>query len=292
MGVGENFQTFCLNLVVSRRDGIASRCRAITLRLNKDFYGSDSEINHSFYGGSFGRDTAIDTSSDVDLVFVLPYSVYQQYNQYTVNGQSALLQAVRNSIKTRYTYTDIGADGQVIVVPFDDGITFEVLPAFLNVDGISYTHPNSNGGGKWGITKPKQEIDAIQEMDNLCNSNLKRLCKMTRAWKNEWTVPIAGLLIDTLAYNFIQDYEYRNKSYLYYDFMSRDFFSYLSNRDTSQTHWIAIGSGQYIWNFENFEFKAKQCYNLALEAIQQYSDGNFWSSNHTWRKIYGTKYPE
>ena len=39
------------------------------------------------------------------------------------------------------------------MVPFSDGITFEVLPAFLNRDG-SYTFANSNDGGSWKITDP------------------------------------------------------------------------------------------------------------------------------------------
>jgi len=44
---------------------------------------------------------------------------------YVGNGQSALLQAVRASVKKTYSVTKVGADGQVILVPFDDGITFE-----------------------------------------------------------------------------------------------------------------------------------------------------------------------
>ena len=31
---------------------------------------------------------------------------------------------------------------------------------------------------------------------------------MMRAWKNNWSVPIGGLLIDTLAYQFIENYKY------------------------------------------------------------------------------------
>lgn len=103
MGVAEDFQYFCENLAISRRDSIASRCQEITLRLNKDFYDSYSYSSHSFYAGSYGRGTAIDSTSDVDLIFVLPFLVYQQYNSYAYNGQSALLQAIRNSIKKSWT---------------------------------------------------------------------------------------------------------------------------------------------------------------------------------------------
>jgi hypothetical protein len=52
---------------------------------------------------------------------------------------------------------------------------------------------------------------------------------MMRAWKKEWSVDIGGLLIDTLAYQFIENYEYRDKSYLYYDFLCRDCFKWISD---------------------------------------------------------------
>ena len=63
-----------------------------------------------------------------------------------------------------------------------------------------------------------------------------------RAWKNEWNVLMGGLLIDTLAYRFIKDWKYRDKSFLYYDWMSRDFFEYLGN-EPEKDYWLAVGSG-------------------------------------------------
>lgn len=291
MSVSDDFQTFLVHLVVDKRDSIAARYAALTKRLNRDFWDSESEVNHSFYTGSFGRGTAIGLTSDVDMVFRLPYEIYEKYNNYQYNGQSALLQSVRESIKKRYAYTDIGGDGQVVVVPFDDDITFEILPAFINKDE-SYTYPDSNDGGRWRVTNPKPEIDAVNEIDKECNYNLKPLCKMARAWKKTWDVPISGLLIDTLAYNFIQNWKYKDKSYFYYDWMSRDFFDYLRNQNEKQDYWYAPGSGQYVYRKGLFEYKAVRCYNLSLEAIKLESDEHTWSSKQKWREIYGTSFPD
>jgi len=290
MGVGEDFKQFCSNLVVTKRDSIATRYGAITKRLNLDFWNSDSDTLHSFYTGSYGRGTAIGATSDVDMLFRLPYEYYEKYNSYVTNGQSAMLQEVRNSIKKTYSVTNIGADGQVVVIPFNDGITFEVLPAFLNKDA-SYTFPDTNQGGKWKTTNPKPEIDAISEMDAACNWNLKYLCKMARAWKANWDVPISGLLIDTLAYYFIRDWEYRDKSFLYYDFMSRDFFDYLSQQDEDKNYWLSPGANQYVWRKGKFEYKATRCRNIAIEAINNGTSNQNWAARQRWREIYGTAYP-
>ncbi|MDM5465350.1 hypothetical protein [Bacillus cereus] len=50
--------------------------------------------------------------------------MYAKYNSHIGNGQSALLQAIRNSIQLIYPNTEIGGDEQVVVVNFSDGIKF------------------------------------------------------------------------------------------------------------------------------------------------------------------------
>ena len=92
MGVGDDFKQFCDTLVVSNRETIGSRYGLITRRLNLEFWDTDSHSAHSFYTGSYGRNTAIGGASDVDMIMQLPYATYEKYNAYQTNGQSALLQ--------------------------------------------------------------------------------------------------------------------------------------------------------------------------------------------------------
>jgi hypothetical protein len=293
MGVGDWFSTFCSNLIVQDAGTISSRYKSLTQRLNTDFWDTISDSSHSLYVGSYGRNTAINGFSDLDMIFQLPYKKYEQYNSYQGNGQSALLQEVKRSIEKTYSTTTIRADGQVICVPFSDGLTFEVVPAFTNTDDC-FTYPDANNGGRWLQTNPKPEIAEIRNRNTNTNGNLVCLYRMLRAWKNEWSVPIGGLLIDTLAYQFIEYYQYRDKSYMYYDWMSRDMFLFMANQDNEQEYWRAPGSGQYVYGKGLFQYKAKQCYNISLEAIahEQASPKQEWSAKNKWRKIYGTKYPE
>ena len=289
MSVSNWFEEFNKNIRMSTEpvNNISYRYKRITKQLNKDFYNSESELTHSLYVGSYGRGTDIVTS-DIDMIFQLPYSTYTQYNAYTSNGQSALLQAVKTSIEKTYK-SSMKADGQVIVISFTDNITFELVPAFLNTDD-SFTFPDSNNGGSYKTTNPKPEIKEIREKNILWNKNLKRLCRMIRAWKYNCNVPIGGLLIDTLAYKFMTNYAYKDKSYLYYDFISRDFFKYLSEQNSEQNYWLSPGSNQYVWRKGNFEYKAKQAYNLSLEAITKEKDYPY-TAKSKWREIYGTKFP-
>lgn len=293
MSLADWFKTFCDNLQVKDSGTISSRYKSITRRLNTDFWTTTSDTAHSLYVGSYGRNTAIEGFSDLDMIFQLSYELYQQYDKHAGNGQSTLLQAVRQSLQKTYPSTDVGADGQVVEMHFTDNISFQIVPAFLNTDG-SYTFPDSNDGGRWRTTNPKPEIEAIRTRNKDCNGNLVPLCRMARAWKKTWDVPIGGLLVDTLAYQFIENYAYRDKSYLYYDFMSRDFFKWMSEQDEKQQYWKAPGSGQYVYGKGLFQYKAKRCYNIASEAIahETATPKEEWSAKKKWREVYGTAFPD
>lgn len=289
MALANWFDTFNSNLLMSSTvvGDISYRYKRITKQLNKDFWDSESDTLHSLYVGSYGRGTEIHTS-DIDVLMQLPSATYTQYNNHQGNGQSALLQAVKISIEKTYKPTYMRADGQVIKLDFTDGINFEIVPAFLNNAG-SFTYPDTNDGGSWKITNPKSEMDEMTKANNTWNKNLKKLCRMARAWKETWDVPIGGLLIDTLAYNFLANYQYRDKTSVYFDWMSRDFFAYLKDQKTDQQYWLAVGSNQQVWTKGNFQYKALRCYNISLEAIEK--EKFEFTAKSKWREIYGTKFP-
>lgn len=293
MALADWFRTFCTRLQIQDAGTISLRYRNITRRQNTDFWTTTSETAHSLYVGSYGRNTAISGFSDLDMIFWLPYEVYERYNNYSGNGQSALLQSVKASIERTYATTNIRADGQVIQVPFNDGIMFEVVPAFVNKDD-SFTFPDANDGGRWRTTNPRPEIQAIRDRNGATNGNLVPLCRMMRDWKIKWNVPVGGLLLDTLAYQFIENWEHRDKSYVYYDFMCRDFFKWMSDQDENQEWWRSPGSSQYVWGKGLFQYKAKRCYNLALEAIEhEMADPKReWSAKQKWREIFTTNFPD
>lgn len=291
MGVGDWFSSFCgaLRLDSNKRSSLGYRTGRITKAVNLNFRNLDSETAYRYYVGSMGRNTAIPSISDVDLLLELPAATYHQYNAYSGNGQSALLTAVRTAIRTTYTTSDVFGDGQVVIVSFDDKVTYEVLPAFANTTG-GYTFADTNNGGTWRECKPKQEMDAFAQRNQACNGNLVELGRMARAWRDYNAVPMNGMLIDTLAYQFIGTWQYRDKSYFYYDYMTRDFFNFLAGQSSTQTHWLAPGSGSYVWRKGPFEYKARQAELRALEAITYQNAGQDLSAKQKYREVYGTSF--
>jgi hypothetical protein len=287
MDVAETFEDLISNLAIRNRSEISNRYKRITKNLNKKYYESESETTHSLQVGSYGRGTAVDGISDLDMVFELPWDIYSRFNKYEGNGQSALLKEIKETLKTTYSRTDIKGDGQVVVVSFDNYVV-EILPGFKNDDG-SYKYPDSNDGGSWKKTKPRDEINTINELNKDSNGNLKNLCKMIRSWKNKVGSPMGGLLIDTLCYKFIEEKsEYKNRGFIYYDWYVRDFFEYLSSQDKDQQFWYAPGSNQKVYKKGSFIARAKKAHKKCKEAIEKENEK---TANSLWKEIFGRAFP-
>jgi hypothetical protein len=200
---------------------------------------------------------------------------------------SQLLQAVRNSLLTRYPNTTIKGDGQVVCIEFGK-FRVEVLPAFWDAAADGYRFGDTHNGGTWKICKPIQEIDAVNQRNKETNRNLKHVCKMIRAWKNSNGVNISGMLIDTLVYNFFgQTDEYDAVSYGSYDQLFVSLFSYTGNLE-HQEFWLAPGSGQRVNNKGKFQSKAKKAAVKCQEALDA---GTEKKKAKIWRDVFGRSFP-
>jgi hypothetical protein len=283
MSISDTFKQFLSNIAVDNGDTISLRYGEVTAALNKKFRDTESKLSNSLQVGSYGRWTAIKGISDLDMLYIMPAGKWDDYKD---GGQSRLLDDTRSAIKSRYPSTTVVKDRLVVQVRYRD-FHIQVQPVFEQADG-SFKYPDTYDGGSWKITKPSDEIAAMKKVNGEKNRNLRRLCKMARAWKNKHGLAMGGLLIDTLAHNFLRSTtEYDEKSYLYYDYMSRDFFKYLADLP-DQDYYAALGSGQRVKVKKKFQKKAKKAYELALEAI---TAAGAASENEKWRKIYGRGFP-
>lgn len=191
---------------------VSTRYKNITKAINREFWNSTSESAHSFYVGSYGRGTAIDTS-DVDILVELPEDEYNRHSVYKGNGQSRLLQAVRESILDTYPRSDVRADGQVVKILFSDGIKFEILPAFSGIDwynNVAYKYPDTNMGGNWRSTNPKAEQEAMSTKNKSSNGLLYDTCKHMRFIRDNYfkSYHLSGIVIDSFVYAAIGDWRW------------------------------------------------------------------------------------
>ena len=209
---------------------------------------------------------------------------WADYNK--AGGQLSLLQDTKQAILNRYSTTKVKVDRLVVTVTYKD-FHVEVQPVFEQ-DDQSYLYPDTKNDGSWKTTKPREEMVAVADLETKKNANLRPLCKMARAWKNQHGVGMGGLLLDTLAYNFLDSTtDFDDKSFLYYDWLSRDFFKYLSELP-EQTEYAAPGSRQRVKVKKKFQKKAKKAHRLCVEAIEAENQKNV---NDKWKKVYGRPFP-
>ena len=248
----------------------------IAKKLNKSYYNLTNEKEeHMYIVGSVGRNTAISGNSDLDILFDLPASVYNKYDAYEGNGQSALLQDVKKVLKEKYPNTDIRGDGQVVVIAFNK-YTVELVPGFKQSDD-RFKYPDTHDSGKWKYTDPLSEQSACADCESESEEKYYDFCHILRSWKNHIGFKMGGLLIDALTYDFFEENDYfvgdSEKNYLE---ILIALFEYLKNQDKDRSYWYAMGSNQRVYNSDNGKFvsKAKKAYNKTKNLTIESENGN------------------
>lgn len=257
-------------------DDMEKSAGEIAKKLNSHYYELDKDSSsHLYIVGSVGRSTAVKDSSDLDIIFDLPSSVYKRFDEYETNGQSALLQEVKSVMMERYPNTKMRGDGQVVVIEFTK-YTVELVPAFLQSDD-RFKYPDTHDGGKWKYTDPLSEQEECASCDSKSGGIYYDFCHIMRSWKNTIGFEFGGLLIDTLVYNhFGENDNYKDSGYDDYLTILQNLFDYLKGRDKDQSYWLAVGSNQQVSNSGNGAFvtKAKKAAKKISDALSKSEDIN------------------
>lgn len=270
------------NLKVANSDEIADRRDTITKALNKRFRDSPDSTKNSMMIGSYGRHTAINGISDLDMVYILPGSLQNKYRG--KGGTSKALRDVREAIEAHYSSTNITVSSPVVVVQFTN-FKFEVQPVFSDSDG-TFKYPDTKLD-IWKPIKPRKEIEAIKSMNEQSCGILRKVCRLARAWKDKHAVKMNGLLIDTLAYNYMGDNEQLWTSGASLADAMFGFFAYMA-AEPQKEYYLAPGSNQRVYVKHGFRHKAAIARNLCQEAVDGEGNATNWKE---WRAVFGKVVP-
>ncbi len=215
------------------------------------------------------------------MLYIMPAGKWDTYK----NNPYKLLRDTADAIQERYKTTTVYVDTLVVVCQYQN-FKIEVQPVFEDADGFWY--PYTKGQGCYRLTKPRPELNATITVDSDKNGNLRRLAKMARAWRNKHGLGMGGLLIDTLAHNFLIGRDtYDKTAFASCGQMMRDFLSFLAEQP-KQDRYGALGSGQHVRVHKPFQSKAKKGLALAEKALEAGEDAK---ANNRWRKLFGRAYP-
>ncbi len=292
--VTKRFETFEdeLGLTPAQEADGWRKVRGVVSCLNTAYYGNNSQNDNAFLIGSWAKSTMVRPPRDVDLYFVLPFEVYQRFEQYSpwVNKQSALLQEVKSKLIATNPTSDIKGDGPVVLAEFMS-YSVEVVPAFLydNAERSYYVCDTKNGGS-YKKTMPLHEVDEIEAADARNSGNVRRLIQMLKAWQMWCSVPIKSFYLELLAIEFMDQCAWRNNGYFFYDWISRDFFSWMTTK--ANTYLFAPGTYDLLWLGDAWKSRAESAYSRALKACAYEDANDMANAGDEWQKIYGPQIPK
>lgn len=290
MGTSSPFDQFLSNirLTAGDREDAKQKYDGVAGKLHSHYYSSTYTGSSKLLIGSYGKGTAVRPPRDVDILFLMPHEQYARFDSYSGNGQSALLQEIKSVLQERYPTTDkIRGDGQVVVVPFQNGHTVEVLPAWTSRNG-KYIIPNTHDGGSWKVVDHNAEFANVGDSDKRSNGNTRNLIKMMKVWQAVCSVPIKSLVLELRAVNFLLEWKYYDKSTVYYDWMVRDFFAGLIAKANSYCTIPGIDEKYYYG--DDWLSRARAAYERAKKACEFESAYKDCDAAVEWRKIFGGQY--
>lgn len=266
-----------------------TKAQGIGSCLNRTYYPHIQDPQNLLIVGSYGKQTAIRPTSDVDVLYCLPNEVLSQYSNHQGNGQSALLQDFRVKLMETYPQTTIRADGQVVVVDYQS-MQFEVVPAFIANHG--FLIPDTNNGGRWKSTDPLGEINALDQLDRATQGHVRALIKYLKVWKRAKDVPLKSIILEHAAMAFIRQWVFLKDSLSYggaiwwHDWMIRDCLAFLYQFDR-----LTLSSGEVIYFGDGWKQKTLNAFDEADKACYyEKRDQSFMAESH-WKNIFGYQFP-
>jgi hypothetical protein len=253
--------------------------------LNREYWGHSSDTANSYLVGSWGKQTRVRPSMDIDLLFILPNEVWQRFEGRTGNKQSQLLQEIRGVLANTYGQTtDIRGDGQVVVVPFGK-IPVEVVPAFRCADGRLIIC-DTNNGGSYKYADPLAEIADLVAADGAHNDNARRLTRIMKKWQQFCDVPIKAFQLERLVIEFLPTCWYRTGDYFWYDWMVRDFLAFLIGRANGYV--CMPGTNEWISLGDDWLAAAQRAHGTAIDACEDECANRETSAGYKWQELFGS----
>ncbi len=285
MDIAGRFNKFLNNIKLTSVQILDAQTKydGVCKKLHDYYYDTEYTGSSKLLIGSYAKGTNIRPARDVDVIFKLPPSEYQQSTA-NYNYQSALLQKIKKILLGKYISTDVRGDGPVVAINFSNQHIVELVPA-IELTNDKFYIPITTGGGSWKLDDPRSFISFVDKSNRATNGNTKSLIRMIKKWQDYCAVPIKSLVIEARAVNFLATYKYANNSATYYDWMVRDYFKELLSKVNSTFE--LPGLEEKIHYGSDWKSKAESAYARALKACEYEADKKEVSATLEWKKIFG-----
>lgn len=276
-----------LNPTTDQVDDAFGKAKRVGQALERAYGGEATENPPIFAVGSWGKGTQVRPSADIDIMAQFDWAMYQRFHAYAANGQSALLQEIKEKLEPAYPQTRKRGDGQVVMIDFNS-ILVELVPVFPLNNG-QFIMPDTHDGGIWKTVDPVAQVRHIDTLDRTHNGNVKALCKMIKRWKHEKSVDLKSFLIELIVADFVRNSEWGKQDFFWYDWLVRDCFKFMRTRACGQA--TLPGTGEVIPLGSNWVSKVDTAIGIAETACDYEHADLELKAGWEWQKIFGERIP-
>ncbi|MGF1640242.1 MAG: hypothetical protein ACFCUO_04770 [Rhodospirillales bacterium] len=249
--------------------------------------------------GGFGNGTAVRPAASVDLLFVVPARFAVEAGVVASPGGGAdiapLFRDMVELLGARYAGVEMSPHGWLSVVAdprssragAGSRMAVRVVPCFAG-PGAGYRAAAGGaraGRGPWGRIHPQAELDRLDRADAASNGKARDLIRMLKAWRRASGAALSTFALELLACEFVTLWIYQRQSALFYDWMVRDFFFWLTAQG-GRTLRIP-GTGETLALGDVWCADAEIAYAAAAEASDLERDNRDEQALAGWRRIFG-----
>jgi len=261
--------------------------RAARATLQAHYYGHLSIQDHSRLIGAWSKGTEIRPSRGIDLLFVLPKGMREREWPSADNVPRQILLDVKQVLEGAHGQVRPRPDGRAMAVSIDNQIV-ELRAAFAQPGG-RFLVCDATGEGRFVTADPSLEEANVRHADSRTHGNARDLIRMVKCWRDFRSVPLRSFWIELLAIDFLERWPRAGDETSFYDWMIRDFFTFLMNESGRA---LAVpGSDEIMPIGAEWLGAARTAHTHAAKACDCESEGLNADAWWEWEKIFGERIP-
>lgn len=240
--------------------------------------------------GGYAKDTSLPGQASADVLLPLPGAGGASSRL----SRGRIIDELALRLAGRYGAMGSSPDGWLTVradpgigPPVGPAVTVRILPALALGEGrFRPAVPRMATGA---IIAPDAERAALDRADRASAGQARHLVRMAKAWVRVNALALPSLALECLVTEFLIVWIYSRRSPLFYDWMVRDFFFWLS----AQGHRaVGLPGGGRLDLGGRWIEDALLAHRLAADGAQAERDNDARQATARWRRLFGPAFPE
>ncbi len=237
--------------------------------------------------GGLAKGTAILPVETVDMLYILP-SDLRPPSGFDAETRQYIARELALNLKNHAGGVHLTSEGWLCIPACGEGpfasLTLRILPCLpLELGGYEVATVPVNA--TWRHVHPDAELESLKKANQASGNKARHLIRMLKCWQRHRKVAIPSIALEQLAIEFMELWTYQRRSVLFYDWMVRDFFFWVSHQ--SHRRLTLPGNVQEIEVGDIWQPDAEISHTHANAACRQERAAQEVDALKNWQALFG-----